>query len=115
VTTAGQVRSSSFTILDIVNGTPNTAELDVSQGQVFMINMTKNVTLSATNMSTGALVYLIIIGGTNTQTLSFANGPSGGINTVGNFTVAPGKSYTIHFICNSPVYMFELGRTSAFV
>lgn len=119
VTASGQVRSSSFTILEIVDGVgvgvPNSAELDVSQGQVFMINMTKNVTLIPTNMSTGAIVYLMITGGNSTYTLSFANGPDGSINGVGDFSIVSNKSYTIHFFCNSPVYMFELGRTSAFV
>ena len=109
VVSSGQIRSQEFTILETVDGTPNTAALDVSLGQVFMINTTKDVTIVPSNMSVGAHVYLIINGG-GAHTVTFGTGIFG----LGTLTVANAKLYTIHFICNSPVYMFELGRTAAF-
>jgi hypothetical protein len=112
VTTAGQVRSSSFTELEIVDGiggAMNTAILDVSKGQVFMISITKSVTIIPTNMSTGSVVYLIIQGGNSQRPLSFG----GGIQSRGNFDVGVGETYTIHFVCGGPTGMFELGRTGA--
>jgi len=113
MTTAGQVRSSSFTLLEIVDGiggAVNTTILDVSRGQVFTLVMTKDVTLIPANMTTGAVVYLTIVGGANTFILSFG----AGIKRVGvNFSVVAGATYTIHFVCGGPTGMFELGRTVA--
>ena len=109
VISSGQVRSQEFTILETVDGSPNTAALDISLGQVFMISTTKDVTIVPSNMSIGAHVYLII-GGGGAHTVTFGTGMFG----LGPLVVANGKFYTIHFICNSPLYMFELGRTAAF-
>ena len=109
VISSGQVRSQEFTLLEIVNGTPNTATLDVSLGQVFMIYTTKDFTIVPQNMSIGAHVYLIISGG-GAHTVTFGTGMFG----LGPLVAANSKFYTIHFICNSPLYMFELGRTAAF-
>jgi len=109
VISSGQVRSQEFTTLETVDGTPNTAALDVSLGQVFTINTTKNVTIVPSNQSVGAHVYLIINGG-GAHTVTFGTGMFG----LGPLVVADDKIYTIHFICNSPLYMFELGRTAAF-
>jgi hypothetical protein len=108
IVSSGQVRSQEFTLLEITNF-PFTSYLDVSLGQVFMINLGKNVTLIPINMSVGAHVYLIVQCTLN-STLSFGTGVFG----LGPLVVEKDKYYTIHFICNSSSYMFELGRTPAF-
>jgi hypothetical protein len=109
VISSGQVRSQEFTVLETVDGVPNTSALDVSVGQVFMIYTTKNVTIVPSNMAVGAHVYLIITGG-GAHTVTFGTGMFG----LGPLVVEDGRAYTIHFICNSPLHMFELGRTAAF-
>lgn len=107
---SGQVRSQAFTVLETVDAIPNNiSTLDVSLGQVFMIYTTKDVRIVPSNMSVGAHVYLIINGG-GAHTVTFRNGIFG----LGPLVVENGRAYTIHFICNSPLFMFELGRTAAF-
>ena len=112
IVSSGQIRSQACTVLETVDGVganPNTAALDVCLGQVFMINTTKHVTITPSNMAVGAHVYLIIAGG-GAHTVTFGTGMFG----LGPLVTANDKFYTIHFICNSPLYMFELGRTAAF-
>lgn len=109
VVSSGQVRSQDVTTLVTVDGAganPNTAELDVSTGQVFKLVTTKNVTISPMNLSPGAHVYLVINGG-GSHVVSF-----GLIKSVGPLSVVSGGLYTIHFICDGLALM-ELGRTAA--
>lgn len=109
VVSSGQVRSQDITTLAIVNGAganPNTADLDVSTGQVFKLVTTKNVTIAPINLLPGAHVYLVINGG-GSHVVSF-----GLIKSVGPLSVVSGGLYTIHFICDGLALM-ELGRTAA--
>jgi len=109
VVSSGQIRSQDLTILTTVDGTPNTAALDVSLGQVFILSTTKDVTIVPTNMSTGAHVYIVVVGG-GAHTVTFGTGMQG----MGTLALtATGKVRTIHFICTDS-YVFELGRTAEF-
>lgn len=112
VVASGQIRSQEFSILQTVDGVganPNTAVLDVCLGQVFSIATTKDVTIVPSNMTTGSHIYLIVTGG-GAHTVSFGTGISG----MGPLAITNGKMRTIHFICSSTEYMFELGRTAEF-
>lgn len=112
IVSSGQVRSQAFTHVQTVDGVganPNTAALDVCLGQVFAIATTKDVTIVPSNMTTGAHIYLIVTGG-GAHTVSFGTGIQG----MGPLAVTNGKIRTIHFICSSDQYMFELGRTAEF-
>ena len=110
VISSGQVRSQDVTILQTVDGTPNTSTLDVSLGQVFMLQTTKDVTINPLNMSPGAHIYLVIVAG-GAHTVTFGTGMQG----MGTLTfTATGKIRTIHFICTTDTAMFELGRTAEF-
>jgi hypothetical protein len=109
VVSSGQIRSQDLTILTTVDGTPNTAALDVSLGQVFILSTTKNVTIVPTNMLTGSHVYIVITAG-GAHTVTFGTGIQG----MGPINLsASGKVCTIHFICTDS-YVFELGRTAEF-
>ena len=110
VVSSGQIRCQDLTILETVNGTPNTSTLNVSLGQVFILSTTKDVTIVPTNMSTGAHVYIVVVGG-GAHTVTFGTGMQG----MGTLALtATGKVRTIHFICTSDAAMFELGRTAEF-
>jgi len=110
VVSSGQVRSQDLTVLETVNGTPNTATLDVSTGQVFILSTTKDVTIVPANMSPGSHVYIVIVGG-GAHTVTFGTGMQG----MGTLALtASGKIRTIHFICTTDAAMFELGRTAEF-
>jgi hypothetical protein len=109
VVSSGQIRSQGLNILTTVDLT-NTASLDVSLGQVFILSTTKNVTLVPSNMSTGAHVYIVVNAG-GAHTVSFGTGIQG----MGDLALtATGKIRTIHFICTTDSTMFELGRTAEF-
>jgi hypothetical protein len=110
VVSSGQIRSQDLIILETVNGTPNTSTLNVSLGQVFILSTTKDVTIVPTNMSTGAHVYIVVVGG-GAHTVTFGTGMQG----MGTLALtATGKIRTIHFICTTDSAMFELGRTAEF-
>uniref|UniRef100_A0A6C0DIX9 Uncharacterized protein n=1 Tax=viral metagenome TaxID=1070528 RepID=A0A6C0DIX9_9ZZZZ len=110
VVSSGQIRCQDLTILQTVNGTPNTSTLNVSLGQVFVLSTTKDVTIVPTNMSTGAHVYIVVMGG-GAHTVTFGTGMQG----MGTLALtATGKVRTIHFICTTDSAMFELGRTAEF-
>jgi hypothetical protein len=110
IISSGQVRSQSLTVLETVDGTPNTAALDASLGQVFILSTTKDVTVVPTNMSTGAHIYLVVVAG-DAHTVTFGTGMQG----MGTLALtATGKIRTIHFICTTDSAMFELGRTAEF-
>ena len=110
VVSSGQIRSQDLSILTTVDGTPNTSTLNVSLGQVFLLSTTKDVTIVPTNMSTGAHVYIVVVGG-GAHTVTFGTGMQG----MGTLALtATGKVRTIHFICTTDSAMFELGRTAEF-
>jgi hypothetical protein len=110
VVSSGQIRCQDLTILETVDGTPNTSTLNVFLGQVFILQTTKDVTIVPTNMATGAHVYIVVVGG-GPHTVTFGTGMQG----MGALALtAPGKIRTIHFICTNDTSMFELGRTAEF-
>jgi len=114
VVATGQVRSSTVTTLSIIDGTPNVARLDVSKGHLFVLNLTKNVTLDCGNLSSGAHVYLVVyaaVGGPHT--LSFARSADLIIRNTGNLSAVSTNWYTLHFICENDTTMYEVGRTAA--
>jgi len=116
VVSSGQIRSQERTILQILDAiepsTTNMVYLDVSLGQVFTLATTKDVTIIPVNMSIGAHIYLILVADTDPpHTVTFGRGVLG----MGPISLtATGKIRTIHFICNTNLAMFELGRTAEF-
>lgn len=119
VIATGQVYSSGRTELSIIDGIPgpsgrpNIARLDVSKGQLFVLYMTKDVTLDCGNISRGAHVYLVVYGQPGgPYTLSFANNANLAIRTAGPLEVATSKYYTLHFICDDLNLMYEVGRSA---
>lgn len=108
VIASGQVRSSTLTALTTVDGTPNTAALDVSLGQVFTLTTTKAVTITLSNPSPGAQVFLIVTGG-GSHTIT----PGTNIKGMGTLTVASGSIYTLHYISDG-TSLLEVSRTAAF-
>ena len=120
VTTAGdvvasrQIRSSTVSILQIIDGVPNIAIINVSNGHLFEINMTKDVSIVCGNLSSGAMVYLVVHNITNNLlTLSFLNSSSVTIRSAGNLNIAVGKIHTVQFICESDSQRYEVGRSAA--
>jgi hypothetical protein len=109
VVVSGQVRSQDVTTLVTVDGTPNTANLDVSLGQVFKLTTTKAVTINPCNILPGSHVYLIVTGG-GAHTVSFGTE----IKSCGPLSATSGGVFTLHFICDN-ANLFELGRTAALV
>ena len=107
VTAADQIRSTTLTTLITVDGTPNTANLDVSLGQVFTLTTTKAVTVTLSNPSPGAQVFLIITGDGSIVTLGT------NIKGMGPLTATSGKIFTMHYICNG-TSLLEISRTLAF-
>ena len=107
IVSSGQVRSQDVTTLVTVDGTPNTAVLDVCLGQVFKLTTTKAVTINPSNILPGSHVYLIVTGG-GAHGVTFGTG----IQSSGTLTVTNGGVFTLHFICDS-TSLFELGRTPA--
>lgn len=103
----GQVRSSTITELVTVDGTPNTAALDASLGQVFTLTTTKAVTITLSNPSPGAQVFLIVTGDGSVVTFGTE------IKGMGPLTATNGKIFTIHYICNG-TSLLEVSRTLAF-
>jgi hypothetical protein len=118
VVATGQVHSSGKTELSIIDGIPGTrpniARLDVSKGQLFVLNMNKDVTLDCGNFLRGEHIYLVVYsepGGP--YTLSFANSANLNIKTAGPLEVATGTYRTLHFICDDNYLIYEVGRSVA--
>jgi hypothetical protein len=107
VVSSGQVRSQDVTTLVTVDGTPNTANLDVSLGQVFKLTTTKAVTVNPLNILPGSHVYLIVTGG-GAHAVTFGTG----IKSSGALSATSGGVFVLHFICDN-TSLFELGRTAA--
>uniref|UniRef100_A0A6C0AMW2 Uncharacterized protein n=1 Tax=viral metagenome TaxID=1070528 RepID=A0A6C0AMW2_9ZZZZ len=105
VVASGQLRSSTITPLIT---TSNATTLDVSLGQVFTMTTSANVTISLTNPSVGAQVFLIVTGG-GSHIITFGTNIKG----MGTLSVTNTNIYTIHYICNG-TSLFELSRTAAF-
>jgi hypothetical protein len=106
VVASGQTISTLQTF-DGVGANPHTAGIDLSLGQMFKLQTTKNVTVTPSNLSQGAHVYLIVVGG-GSHTVTF-----GSIRSSGPLSVVAGGVYTVHFICDENLGVMELGRTAA--
>jgi len=110
VTAGGQIRSSTVTALTIVSGTPNTANINVSAGQLFTLSVTATVTLTITNPVAGAQVFLIITNsGASAKIITFGTNIRGlGTLTTG---ASGGEVYTINFVCDGTA-LYEFARTA---
>ena len=106
IITSGQVRSSTVTPLTTTSGATT---LDVSLGQVFTMTTSASVTISLSNPSPGAQVFLIVTGGANGHVITFGTNIKG----MGILTVANGSIYTLHYICDG-TSLVEVSRTAAF-
>jgi hypothetical protein len=104
VIASGQVRSSTVTAL--VGTTPT---LNVALGQVFTITTSGATTISLSNPSPGAQVFLIVTGG-GAHTITFG----ANIKGMGQLlTAASGNIFTLHYICDG-TSLLEVSRTAAF-
>jgi len=110
VTAGGQIRSSTVTALTIVSGSPNTANINVSAGQLFTLSVTAAVTLTITNPVAGAQVFLIITNsGASAKIVTFGTNIRGlGTLTTG---ASGGEVYTINFVCDGTA-LYEFARTA---
>lgn len=110
VTAGGQIRSSTVTPLTIVSGSPNTANINVSAGQLFTLSATAAVTLTITNPVAGAQVFLIITNsGASAKIVTFGTNIRGlGTLTTG---ASGGEVYTINFVCDGTA-LYEFARTA---
>lgn len=104
----GQVRSNTVTTL--VEDTPGVVNIDITRGQVFILNMTGPVTLYSTvAIDAGSTVYLKVIS-SGTGPLTFGTDIIG----LGPLTTVSGKIYMLSFICDGQ-YLCEVSRTPAYV
>jgi hypothetical protein len=108
VISAGQVRSSTVTTLD-VDSSGNTV-VDVSLGQVFTLAVNSPVSLTAINDAPGAHVYLKVTGGGSGGTLTFGSNVFG----TGALSVAANQIYMVHFVSDADGNLCEVSRTAAY-
>jgi hypothetical protein len=98
----GQVRSSTVKALTTVS---NATTLDVSLGQVFTMTTSANVTISVTNVSPGAQVFLIVTGG-GSHTITFGANMWG----MGTLAVTNTDIFVVHFVADS-TNLYEVSRS----
>ena len=100
VATTGQIRAATITAI--------TTAIDISLGQVFTLTTSNSPTLTISNPSNGAVVYLIVTGG-GAHTITFGTNIKG----LSTLAVTSGQIFTLEFICDG-TSLLEVARTAVF-
>ena len=100
VATTGQIRAATITAI--------TTAIDISLGQVFTLTTSGSATLTISNPSNGAVVYLIVTGG-GSHTITFGTNIKG----LGTLAVTLGQIFTLEFVCDG-TSLLEVARTAVF-
>ena len=110
--TAGQfIVGGGFGSTVTALATTGTVSLDPTQGQIFSITPSANVTLNTTSVVPGQVISLIVLtSGTTSYSVNFAtNFKTTGALSTGTTTA---KNYTLDFVSDTSTY-YESSRTAA--